>query len=400
MTPARKKIIITMTYMHIGGAERSLLGLLHAIDYTQYDVDLFLFSHEGEFMDMIPPQVNLLPEISAYRTLVTPLNLRNGKHRFLYLMKKLGILLAAVRYKMMGRPVHEHGIMQYCQRLMLPWLPDISNRHYDLGISFLGFHDVISDKVKADVKLGWYHTDYGSVRPFMRMDGKMWNRLDKIVLVSESAMQSFLRSHPDLAAKACVIENILSPAFIRSQAQTSLPAPAGPEQGISLLTVGRLCEEKAYDRAMDACRILLDSGYRIKWTVLGEGHLESVLRERISKLNLQDHFILAGAAANPYPYFRHCDIYVQPSNVEGKSVSVREAQILGKPVIVTRYPTATSQIEDGIDGIITDMSAEAVAQAAARLIDHPELRRRLSGNCAAHDYGNEGEINHIYQMVP
>lgn len=99
MTPARKKIIITMTYMHIGGAERSLLGLLHAIDYTQYDVDLFLFSHEGEFMDMIPPQVNLLPEISAYRTLVAPLNLRNGKHRFLYLMKKLGILLAAVRYK-------------------------------------------------------------------------------------------------------------------------------------------------------------------------------------------------------------------------------------------------------------------------------------------------------------
>lgn len=46
------------------------------------------------------------------------------------------------------------------------------------------------------------------------------------------------------------------------------------------------------------------------------------------------------------------------------------------------------------------MSAEAVAQAAARLIDHPELRRRLSGNCAARDYGNEGEINHIYQMVP
>ena len=145
MTPARKKIIITMTYMHIGGAERSRLGLLHAIDYTQYDVDLFLFSHEGEFMDMIPPQVNLLPEISAYRTLVTPLNRRNGKHRFLYLMKKLGILLAAARYKMMRRPIHEHGIMQYCQHLMLPWLPDISNRHYDLGISILGFHDVISD---------------------------------------------------------------------------------------------------------------------------------------------------------------------------------------------------------------------------------------------------------------
>ena len=43
----KKNVLITMTYMHIGGGERSLLGLLHSFDYTKYDVDLFLFSHEG-----------------------------------------------------------------------------------------------------------------------------------------------------------------------------------------------------------------------------------------------------------------------------------------------------------------------------------------------------------------
>lgn len=400
MTPARKKIIITMPYMHIGGAERSLLGMLHAMDYTKYDVDLFLFSHEGEFMDMIPPQVNLLPEIPAYKTLVTPLDRQNGKHRFLYLLKKLGILLAAARYRLNGSPAHEHGIVQYCQRLMVPRLPVINNRHYDLGISFLSFHDIISDKVSAAVKLGWYHTDYQMVTPFIRMDRKTWNRLDKIVHVSESARQSFLHCHPGLAPKTCVMENILSPSFIRTQSQASIPPVTGPEKETLLLTVGRLCEAKAYGRAMDACRLLLRRGYRIKWLAIGEGHLEAVLRERVKELGLQDHFLLLGSKVNPYPYFRVCDIYVQPSDVEGKSVSVREAQILGKPVVVTNYPTASGQIENGVDGLIADMDAESVAQAVAALIGSPELRNRLSANCGARDYGNEQEINHIYHAMP
>ena len=46
-----KKIIILMPSMFIGGAERSLLGLLETIDYSQYDVSLFLYRHEGEFLN-------------------------------------------------------------------------------------------------------------------------------------------------------------------------------------------------------------------------------------------------------------------------------------------------------------------------------------------------------------
>jgi hypothetical protein len=60
-----KKIFIASHAMEIGGAERSLLGLLYAIDYSQYSVDLFLYRHAGEFMGMIPDSVNLLPRMSA-----------------------------------------------------------------------------------------------------------------------------------------------------------------------------------------------------------------------------------------------------------------------------------------------------------------------------------------------
>ena len=38
----KKKIIIVSHAMFLGGVEKSLLALLEAFDYTQYDVDLFL----------------------------------------------------------------------------------------------------------------------------------------------------------------------------------------------------------------------------------------------------------------------------------------------------------------------------------------------------------------------
>ena len=49
----KKKILFIMPSMFIGGAERSLLGLLDSIDYSLYDVDLFLYRHEGEFLKYI-----------------------------------------------------------------------------------------------------------------------------------------------------------------------------------------------------------------------------------------------------------------------------------------------------------------------------------------------------------
>ena len=49
-----KKILVVHSNMEIGGAETSLLGLLNQIDYSQYQVDLFLLNHTGELMSFIP----------------------------------------------------------------------------------------------------------------------------------------------------------------------------------------------------------------------------------------------------------------------------------------------------------------------------------------------------------
>ena len=64
-----KNLLIAIHYLELGGAERSLIGLLRALDYSKVNVDLFVYSHRGELMKEIPQDVNLLPEMRRWKGL-------------------------------------------------------------------------------------------------------------------------------------------------------------------------------------------------------------------------------------------------------------------------------------------------------------------------------------------
>ena len=96
---------------------------------------------------------------------------------------------------------------------------------------------------------------------------------------------------------------------------------------------------------------------------------------------------------------RACDLYVQPSRYEGKAVTVREAQLLGKPVVITGYATSGSQLEDGVDGVIVPMDNAGCAARIAALLRDPERMQQLSESCAKRDYTNSVEIEKIYALM-
>ena len=98
--------------------------------------------------------------------------------------------------------------------------------------------------------------------------------------------------------------------------------------------------------------------------------------------------ILLGRRDNPYPYIAACDLYVQPSRYEGKSVAAREAQMLGKCVVITAYPTSASQLEDGVDGVIVPLDNAGCAAGIAALLADAGRRRRISAECSRRDYSN------------
>ena len=177
--------------------------------------------------------------------------------------------------------------------------------------------------------------------------------------------------------------------------QTDIPTG----DGISLLSVGRFCEAKNFDNVPDICRRLVADGLDVTWYLIGYGGDEALIRQKIAEAGMQERVIVLGKKDNPYPYMRACDLYVQPSRYEGKAVTVREAQLLGKAVVITDYATSGSQLEDGVDGVIVPMDNEGCAAGIAALLRNPERMRRLSENCKKRDYTNSAEVEKIYALM-
>ena len=163
---------------------------------------------------------------------------------------------------------------------------------------------------------------------------------------------------------------------------------------VNILSVGRFTDAKNYDNVPDICRRIREKGVNLYWYIIGFGD-EVFIRQRIHEVGMEDYVIILGKRTNPYPYIKACDIYAQPSRYEGKSVTVREAQILCKPVVVTNYPTAESQIINRIDGVIVPMGNESCAQGMADFIKDKKLQFQIVDYLQCHDLGNNDEVERM-----
>lgn len=167
---------------------------------------------------------------------------------------------------------------------------------------------------------------------------------------------------------------------------------------MNILSIGRFSEAKNYDNVPDICRRILEYGVDLRWFLIGYGD-EEIIRRKIQETGMEQHVIILGKRSNPYPYIKACDIYAQPSRYEGKSVTVREAQMLCKPVVITDYPTAKSQIKHGVDGIIVPMDNEGCANGMADFLLNYQLQQQIVDYLQTHDYGNMNEIEKLYNLI-
>lgn len=395
----KKKVLFIMPSMFIGGAERSLLGLLDSFDYSKYDVSLFLYRQEGEFMDYIPQKVNLLPEINQYGTFDIPIKELLLSSRFLFgYMRIISKIAKSIHSKIKKEPSGIWMSMQYTSRFLLPLLPNIPGE-FDLAVMFLGIGDVLEKKVKAKKKITWNHTDYSILNPDNLYDIKIYSQLDYVASVSEQATQQLLDVYPSLKEKAITIGNVISKELLNKQACEKIDDLSKEDDTIILLSIGRFCYAKNFDNIPEICNRILSKGLNIKWYIIGFGGEEDHIKEKIREYKMQEHVIILGKKENPYPYLKACDIYVQPSRYEGKCVSVTEAQIFNKPVIITNYATSKSQLTDGCDGVVVPMDNEGCAEGIARVIRDKELQQRLIENTKETDYSNKEEIGKIYSLI-
>lgn len=397
----KKKIIIVSHAMFLGGVEKSLIGLLEAFDYSKYEVDLFLLRHEGELLGYIPKEVNLLPEVKQYTVLARPMidTLKEG-HILLTLGRIIG-KLKANKYIKQHHQTDSEVPIDYSHKYTYKLMPFINKDvNYDLAISFLTPHYIVSHKVNAKKKIAWIHTDYGHVQTDIESQLNMWEKYDYIASISKDVTINFLNNFPALKDKIIEIPNILPIKLINEQSDAfNVSKEMIDDESIKLLSIGRYCEAKNFDNVPFICKRLLELGANVKWYIIGYGGDEERIKKSITDCHMEDYIILLGKKTNPYPYIKACDVYIQPSRYEGKCVSVIEAQALHKPVIITDYPTSSSQLENGIDGLVVPLDNEECAAGIARALKNGNILNRLINNTFNKDYSNKKMLSKLYDLI-
>lgn len=396
-----KKILIFSHAMEIGGAERALLGLLETINTEQYSVDLFLMRHSGELMQYIPNNIRLLPTIPQYSCLATPLVDVIKKGHFLIALGRLqGKYKANKRLKQLSYHGENDIGLDYSHKYTKSFMPKINDTEYDVVISFLTPHYFAFEKVKAKKYIAWIHTDYSVVQTDRDSQIEMWKKYDTIISISDDVTKSFLKTFPELKEKVVMFPNIMPTKYMKEQSEAfDVQSELLNDNSVKLLSVGRFCTAKNFDNVPFICKAIREQGLNVKWYLIGYGGDENLIREKIREAGMQEHVIILGKKENPYPYMKACDLYVQPSRYEGKCVSVIEAQILHKPVVITNYATSSSQLKDGYDGVIVPMDNVGCAEGICRVLRDKNLQAQLIENTKKNDYTNAREIEKLYQII-
>lgn len=332
----KKKILFIMESMALGGAERSLVTLLSVFDYSKYDVDLFLFHHNGELLHKIPKEVNILPASRNYETFlkdrkqsfITFLTQGKVKHSIAMSFYLLGVLYSKLRRKQL------YIGWNYIQTLF-----EVIDKEYDVSISYLERKTMYFnvDKVRAKKKIGFIHNDYSRYPYDKKLDTHYFQFMNYIPTVSPHCKEVLVNLFPQYKEKFVVIPNMVLKEEVLELSQETI-TDFSLDNRKKIVSVGRLVKQKGFDIAISICKKLVDDGLDIAWYVVGEGEERKSLEKLIQENQLEHHFFLVGADKNPYKWMKIADVYVQPSRFEGFGITVAEALVLNKPIIASNIP--------------------------------------------------------------
>jgi len=387
----KKNILFVINSLECGGAEKSLISMLTAFNYTKYNVDLQMFNPRGMFLSLLPLEVNILPRLDYlhYCSLSMRGKIEKRNFRFLYTYLKTSL---GIRVEKKLHPAQKYW--KYCHNAISD-----SKKIYDTAIAWGQGNPThyVAEKVNAKKKIAFINADYEAVGHDKKYDYKYYEQYDYIATVSDGLKKIMRQVFPDMEGKLKTIYDINNKELIERMSLVENPF-VGVEEKI-LVTVGRLEKPKGYDIAAEACRLLKESGICFKWYIVGEGSERSNIEQDIEKFGIQEQLILVGAKENPYVYMKNADVYVQTSKYEGFCLTVGEAKILNIPVVSTNFEVIHNQIVSEENGLIVDIDAKAVADGIKRMLLDNALRERIICNLQKEKKGNIEEIEKLYCIL-
>lgn len=360
----KKKVIFIAQALWLGGIETALVNLLNHLDYEKFDVTCLITEDYQNMADQITGRCRLLV---ADRRHTVSFEKPYGHARLAGLLEEPQHASSLRRLIWKGLLLTGRGMEM---KLYASYIrQQLAGEHFDTAVIYSDrMAEIAVRAINADRFLMFYHNaDIG--KAYHDIFG--YRKSEKIIAVSQSQCEKLKRLRPAFAHKMTAIPNYVDVESVLRKASQPVEETLFPEEGIHLVSCGRLAHQKGFDLAVEACANLVKSGYSdLHWYILGVGPLKEELMQLAKLHGVEDHFHLIGSRNNPFPYMMAADLYVQPSRTEGYSLSILEARVLACPTVAT-YGAAGEQLENGVNGTLCHEDAASLTEAIRLHLQEP-----------------------------
>lgn len=218
----------------------------------------------------------------------------------------------------------------------------------------------------------------------------VYERCDYIACCSENLRSNLQEFFPKLQFH--VVYNGIQPASIIQEPYTNYRI----DKKVNIIIVGLFysLEIKGYQFLLPAMKKILEDGFQAVLHIVGEGEYREYFMEMTRELGIEEDCIFYGDCSREkvYTLVSQMDFFVSSSILECSGVSVQEAMLLGKPVLVTKSGGANSLVTEDTAIIVDKGSTQALVDGLKEMIRrYSEFDAEKIKNYAE----NKFEISHI-----
>ena len=219
----------------------------------------------------------------------------------------------------------------------------------------------------------WEKLKSHALRFLMRL---LYRRADRVIIITKDVERSLIQHRIARADRMRRIPNPVALPKVPSIASTSATLPRTP----FILAIGRLSYQKGFDVLIKAFAQL--AARDIGLVILGEGPLESQLRELALELGVAERVHFPGFVGSASTYLAAATLFVLPSRWEGFSNVLAEALAAGTPIVASDCPGSAREVLDhGRLGRLVPVGepralAKAIVDELACPSATPERRRK------------------------
>ena len=325
-----KRIAFFQSDLGVGGIQKSIVNLLRNLDYSRFQVDLYLSEKTEFWTHDFPKELNI---------------------RYLKPISRIWSFLPFDLAKKRVRYDFPAGV------------------EYDLAVDFNSYQcscAVGALTVPAKKRVMWIHND---VRIKLQNEWKyrvLWRAFkgkfqyyDGFVPVSRALEEPFRAMSGVVDKPFTVIQNYIDVGEIHRKMTEACPDLELDDNCLNLVALGRLCHQKGYDLMLDIFAEASRQRDDLRLYIIGDGPDRAALEEQRERLGLRDKVHFLGNQPNPFRYMARMDAFLSTSRYEGQPLNIMEAMAVGLPLYCSKN---LEKYTEGLQGI-EDLAA---ALAAAR----------------------------------